>query len=545
MFRRFTFTLGWLLALTIVSLAQTDAKSSIAGRITLQGQPVPEVLVTITKDSFNYENPLAQARTDAEGRYKFTNLTAQSYRITPLTGPYVASGNRDFYGTFLKVTLQAGEEATGLDFTLTRGGVITGRVTDAEGKPMIRQSLTISRVGPKGDQQVIQPNLSTDDRGIYRMYGLTAGQYVVSAGRNPQQQVYGLGNRIFYAQTFYPGTNQRAEAKIIEVSEGSEATGVDIQLGAPQTAFSATGRVVNAETGAPVAGVIIGYGKLTNGQLNGFGFDGVRTATDGRFTLNGLSAGEYAAFSADFGNQKKETYTDSVQFSITDDDVKDLEIKQHQGLRLSGQVVVEGATNTAQALARLPEIMAFYPRNPNNITSFAGDNATQVAPDGTFTITGLRPGKLQLAFKDINNAPFSLIRMTLNGADIARDGIEVVAGQNVENVLLVAEEGTSKLTGQANFINGTLAAQDQVHLSVSRRNQAGFSRRTQLDARRSFVLNNLGRGEYALRISVFGPSGPRYTTVAPHTVRVDGPENNITLTIDLAAVPPPAPEKKP
>ena len=50
-----------------------------------------------------------------------------------------------------------------------------------------------------------------------------------------------MPGRKSYPRTFHPDTTEVSQAKIIEVSEGSEVTGVDIQLSPPVKTYSIVG----------------------------------------------------------------------------------------------------------------------------------------------------------------------------------------------------------------------------------------------------------------------------------------------------------------
>ena len=47
--------------------------------------------------------------------------------------------------------ITAGETVEGIDFTLARGGVITGRVIDSEGGPLIEEPITLLPEAVKAD----------------------------------------------------------------------------------------------------------------------------------------------------------------------------------------------------------------------------------------------------------------------------------------------------------------------------------------------------------------------------------------------------------
>jgi hypothetical protein len=85
----------------------------------------------------------------------------------------------------------------------------------------------------------------TDDRGIYRIYGLPAGKYLVSVydpGRSSKEPD---------RRTFYRDANEQTRATGVMVQPGAESTGIDIRLEAPQQTYRITGRLVAQDSGKP------------------------------------------------------------------------------------------------------------------------------------------------------------------------------------------------------------------------------------------------------------------------------------------------------
>ena len=70
---------------------------------------------------------------------------------------------------------------------MIRGGAITGTVTNALGEPVVAVRVRATMVrDARGEVPKFMTfglmEQSTDDRGIYRIYGLRPGTYIVSAG---------------------------------------------------------------------------------------------------------------------------------------------------------------------------------------------------------------------------------------------------------------------------------------------------------------------------------------------------------------------------
>src|SRR6185295_15911657 len=144
------------------------------------------------------------------------------------------------------------------DFVLMRGAVITGKVVDTDGRPVIETEVQI--YSALNGNRLFQGGLAqTDDRGIYRAYGLRPGSYRVAVGHGDEaSSASGMYQSVFYRRVFYPSTSDPAQATVLELSEGSEANNIDITLGRSINTFTASGRMIDGETGQPVANVSYG-----------------------------------------------------------------------------------------------------------------------------------------------------------------------------------------------------------------------------------------------------------------------------------------------
>jgi hypothetical protein len=150
---------------------------------------------------------------------------------------------------------------------LTRGGVITGRVVDADGKPIIDQNVVLvpaaraQSTGAAG--YVFSPfQFQTDDRGVYRIYGCpqvaisSASGKIKTAGWSWSEEA-ARDTRARFIEW-----DRRGRAKVIEVAAGDEVTGIDITLEGAAKTYEATGRIEDAVTGKPVSGATYGFGTL-------------------------------------------------------------------------------------------------------------------------------------------------------------------------------------------------------------------------------------------------------------------------------------------
>src|SRR5207237_280815 len=129
--------------------------------------------------------------TDADGHFQLTHVPAGRFYVTAVAPAFYNEVDGNGYGEGKPVTLTEGESVEEINLALRRGGVITGRLSDATGRPLIQERLTLYRIDPKGEKREHSTRnyniMQTDDRGVYRLYGLPPGRYLVSAGTPVRQ----------------------------------------------------------------------------------------------------------------------------------------------------------------------------------------------------------------------------------------------------------------------------------------------------------------------------------------------------------------------
>jgi hypothetical protein len=168
---------------------------SISGTVTTGDTPpqaVRRAVLILTGASLT---PSRSVLSDDQGRFSLVGLPAGNYTIAAVKPGYVSATygeKQPGRGPGIVVSLLAGQRHDGMHMRLIRGGVITGRIFDDGGRPFAGAPVTVmeSRIvngqqrfvtPPVGPGAVLEPRAVTDDRGIYRIYGLPAGEYIVSA----------------------------------------------------------------------------------------------------------------------------------------------------------------------------------------------------------------------------------------------------------------------------------------------------------------------------------------------------------------------------
>jgi hypothetical protein len=498
--------------------AQTSAKESkgsavVAGRVTCEEHGVAGVLVILMPANWTGmgpRQPAAKATTDMDGRYRLMNVPIGSYYLSAAAPAYVNSDANPLMarqGRLLNIT--TGDQLEGLDFTLIRGGVITGHVTNAEGKPVIEARIQLAPAdeADRGNQQFMLPPYSfqTDDRGVYRVFGLAAGRYLVSVGEGQDARVYGIarGGSSYIPHTYYGDTSDAAQAKPVEVTVGAETSGVDITVGKSARSYEVAGRVVD-ERGQPVASAVLISTLLSaDGRFTGnFMASNNRTNERGEFHIKGFLPGHYGLY-ASHGQpfEQDQSYSTPATFAIVDQDVSGLEIKLLHGATLSGKVVVEGTNNPA-VLAHLQELRLSANVRTTDLTAPPFISGVNVNADGSFLLTGLRPGMLQLYLGYPQIKGFSLLRVQHNGAD-QPDGIEITGAASVTDVRVVLAYGVGVIRGQVQFPSGARPVGSRIAVNVRREGattNGGYAASVLVDELGRFVVENLSAGEYELTL---------------------------------------------
>src|SRR5688500_1342824 len=218
--------------------ATKTPRGSVSGRVTIKDKPAIGVTVGLrsTMGIFPIEKTF-RAITDQEGVYRITSIPAGTYDIM-LAAPAFVS--HDPIGPRGKnVIVGDDENVEDINFSLVRGGVITGKITDADGRPLVQQHVHVFRATDFLQQPLRQVfptgSVQTDDRGIYRVFGLAAGRDKVASGRGDDTTSgnHYEASRAIYKQVFQPDATDQTKATIIEVREGSEAAKVDIRWAPP------------------------------------------------------------------------------------------------------------------------------------------------------------------------------------------------------------------------------------------------------------------------------------------------------------------------
>lgn len=527
-----------IVALLLALVAQAPAApAAVSGRVTIAGKPAPNVVVTLLPAGWG-EDAAGSPRTttDAEGRYRLETSVSGQYVVGAFAPGFAGPTDNRTGRPGKTVTLVTGETVDGLDIELSRGAVITGRVTTSDGRPIVGEGVHLYLLDDRGEPQPVDNAfdwfLGTDDRGIYRAFGLLPGRYLVALGRGPNMASH--GGRA-YPLTYHPGAPDKAQATVVTVAAGGEATAIDIVARRPGKTYVITGRIVDAETGAPVPrqSLTVQVNMPDGGYLH-LGI-GVRSGPAGEFRLDGMKPGRYAIVISpeeDAGG----FYGRSEELSITDHDVTGVEVVARAGALVEGVLVVEG-TNDRQLVSQLEESwILLRPTDPaeSGLMEFGGFG--RVKPDGTFRVAGVRPGRYGISFnatREIKN--LTVVRVE-HGGLVTANTVDVQSVEPLTGVRIVLAYGRGAIRGEVKTADGPLGSMgERVSVAARRAGSSGHGKDASIDERGQFLIDGLAPGEYEVRVLDFR-KGYSYDppVLASKTVTVaDDAAVPVAFTIDL------------
>src|SRR5262252_4448719 len=261
-----------------------DAPPPPAGRITGRvlaadnGRPVKRARVFVSA----VELPGGRGMlTDDSGVFDLTELPAGRYTVTVSKSGFVSLsyGQRRPLQAGTPLQLADGQQLKSVDFQLPRGSVIGGRVLDEDGEAMPGVMVRVMRYQYlQGDRRLTPAGAGqTDDKGMYRVWGLMPGDYYVTAvarggpfGGGPFGGIGGPGGpggfagrggrgggpgaaqgggdqeQINYAPTYYPGVPSVNEAKAITLGLSQEQLDINFNMLLVRVA-RITGHVLNPD----------------------------------------------------------------------------------------------------------------------------------------------------------------------------------------------------------------------------------------------------------------------------------------------------------
>jgi uncharacterized surface anchored protein len=386
--------------------------SIVSGVVTNQttGAPIAGVTITLVGVDDQGAPVSTTTQTKADGTYNFPDLRPGTYTLTEtqpadLFDPAIngvtpgTAGGTVGPNTIKDLTVEPGKDATANNFAEIAPSSLSGSVKEAgTGAPIAGVIVTLTGTDDLGNP--VSKTTETLADGTYSFTGLRPGNYVITETQpgtwfDPKDGGVSPGTS--------GGTPEANKLSAINLPAGTNATANDFTEIAPS---SIAGKVTNHVTGAPIAGVTVAL-TGTDDRGNPVTATTAQTAPNGTYLFPGLRPGTYtvtetqpngtvdAATGAvtpgttrgtvapnELGAITLAPHTDSTGNDFTDmapsaisglvfDDVN------NDGIQDANEKGIGAATIRLTGTDDLGAPVAL---------------TTTTNPDGTWSITGLRPG---------------------------------------------------------------------------------------------------------------------------------------------------------
>jgi carboxypeptidase family protein len=435
------------------------------------------------------------AGTDDEGKFRFDALPAGSYTLSATKPGYVQTFHGSKHpgrGPGVPVALADGQQVS-VTLRIVPGAVITGTITDSRGNPAPNVQVAVIAVSAGGTSNTPVRG-STDDRGMYRVFGLAPGDYLVSAlppdlgtgvgyGRGQVPNILGVtdaevkwarsqsatgtapmpspGKTVTYAAVFHPGTTDVSAAMPVSVAVGEEREGIGFALQVVPASRIA-GTIIDAN-GQPVTVATVALYPRRRDQVSpadAFVSSGAVTlpravVSATGFSITGVAPGEYTmvARSGSGSRGAQPPPTTPVLWSVTDltvdgSDQSDLVLRLMPGLKLSGTIVFEHTSLAPPA--DMSAIDLSLQASGSSLGTASTPRAT-VASNGTFTFSGIAPWIYTITATPpgaATGARWMLKSAVLNGRDLADSAFEVKPGSDVTGLAITFTDRAAEISGR-------------------------------------------------------------------------------------------------
>jgi hypothetical protein len=466
--------------------APTKPPSTITGQVIgADGKPVKNAAVSATAIGIRNQQPRAIA-TNEDGAFRITDLKPGAYRLRASLPGFVTvtDGLRNVY---------PGETTT---LRLVKGGVITGKVTDANGEPI--PGMLVKLIGTQATQSTASKR--TDDRGVYRIFGIPAGNYVVLADGIAFGWSWMNADYEEHIPTYYPSAT-RDTALELTIQHGEELTGIDIRYRS-ERGYRVSGKLTGALEGRNNLNVSVKYPGSGNAVATTYIYDKKQGVA---FELRGVPNGEYDLIAESKLGSDDGAAAAPRRVIVAGADVTGIELKFLPLSSLAGKVVLE------ELKPAEPPPTCRVKRNATleeTVITARGDEDTRRVPPSTtvpsapgdFKLNNLDPGRYRLGF-ELPSEDWYVRALTLPAdaatkkpVDAARTGITLRSGESGKFVTVTLAKGAASL-------QGTVSQPARVHLIPAEKEAADDVLRYAETAAASdgaFVFKHLAPGKYWL-----------------------------------------------
>lgn len=517
---------------------QTPSPIRLTGRV-VSGDPatgIPRALVTASANG----KLAASAMTDTSGTFDID--------IPPTVTSLVVS-KRGFVTSSRRTTGNR-TALTPLEIPLARAAVVSGRVVDALGRPIVSLRVRIAAVNTAAGSQMA--TAVTDDRGMFRIGGLNPGTYSIVSEGHPEYQSI-IANRTPVSPSSKPLTIQVREGAAHTVTLAYQETAVILSYA--EVGAIVTGHVVD-EYGEPAPGLTVRLARMGSTGTTAGEYSNVPRLTDdrGEYRLFHIPAGQYfLTVSDETGNASADepawlpvyfpgslAAIDAIPLSLgRSEELADLNIvfRRSRGTRLFGYVL-NSAGQPVRSQVRLVTPVPWSGAEPRpRIAATSEDGRFELGsvPPGRYTLHTTTPsaGAVYVTLSGtspnpqlVSRAPaespreYGFLSVDAQGTELGPLVMQTSPGATLSGRLVL--ETSAPLTGRPAFTFVAVAASEHFPMS----DQPSAMLQTTIDPeRQNFSINGLA-GTMRLRLG----GGSNWWMKSAMVNGVDAAESPVVLT---------------
>jgi hypothetical protein len=531
-----------------VSQEPSARAGSITGRVVNEsGKPMPNARVLVSGSG--RQSVRRMINTDEAGRFVADDLPRGSYAIVVQASGYVLV--RETGDT---VHHRPGDS---VNLVLKKGAAITGTVTNSDGDPVVGVQISAILVRDAQGRSVVGAFGSgryTDDRGVYRLFGLPAGTYVVVAASKT------LGSSMLTAYgddapTYYPSST-RDTAGEVTLQYGGEATGIDIRYRG-EHGYAISGSIADASmSDSQNVSISLLLMRASNDTVEAQAFIQPR-GSERAFAFYGVTDGDYyvtarrGPYQSDDGAASKR-----IPVKVRGRDVTGVGISLAPLGSIAGRLTLDLATKDVKCETKLAPAVEETLMSISSDDTDSSDPSSRFAsvlytPDkkGDFVFQGLPAASYRLDSRLLLDEAWYLRAMTVPGptnapVDASSRGIVVRPGQRINGVRFVLGEGAASIRGRvvADKEGASLPDGLRVHLVPAEPNSAEDTLRfieAEVQSDSSFKLLNVAPGRYWLLARQLSEEGSKKRLVRPQAwnaaaragLRRDAAASNVAIDL--------------